>query len=57
MSYMAYHEQKQAQEVKMANEYPCSTCTRVEDPKDCENKRCQTWRDWFIQRWEQMRHG
>ena len=34
---------------------PCSYCTRVPDPRDCENKACMLWRRWFIERWEQMR--
>lgn len=36
-------------------EYPCSNCTRVKDPKNCENKLCKDWRAWFIGRWDQMR--
>ena len=31
---------------------PCATCTRVKDPKDCENKQCQTWQKWFLKRWK-----
>lgn len=34
---------------------PCLTCTRVENPADCENKNCQVWRQWFISRWDRMR--
>ena len=41
----------------MANEYPCDTCTRVKDPKNCENKQCQVWRNWFLRKWEELRNG
>lgn len=34
---------------------PCLSCTRVKDPRDCENKNCQIWRRWFIARWEALR--
>ena len=34
---------------------PCMGCTRVEDPRACENKNCQLWQKWFIARWEGMR--
>lgn len=34
---------------------PCLTCTRVRDPKSCENKVCKDWQAWFIDRWEAMR--
>lgn len=34
---------------------PCLSCTRVKDPRDCENKNCQLWQRWFIARWEAMR--
>ena len=33
---------------------PCLTCTRVADPRSCENKACQPWRKWFLSRWEQI---
>lgn len=36
-------------------EYPCRTCQRVRDPKNCENKLCREWQAWFIDRWEAMR--
>ena len=39
----------------MANKSPCLNCTRVKDPKNCENKNCPVWREWFIRRWEEMR--
>lgn len=34
---------------------PCVHCTRVRDPKNCENKGCKDWQAWFIDRWEAMR--
>lgn len=34
---------------------PCLTCTRVEDPRNCENKKCQPWRNWFVARWDAIR--
>ena len=34
---------------------PCITCTRVKDPRNCENKNCQIWQRWFIHRWDNMR--
>lgn len=34
---------------------PCLYCTRVRDPKNCENKTCKDWQAWFIDRWESMR--
>lgn len=34
---------------------PCFTCTRVRDPKNCENKLCKDWQSWFIGRWNAMR--
>ena len=34
---------------------PCVSCTRVENPANCENKNCQVWRQWFIGRWDQLR--
>ena len=39
----------------MKYESPCLTCTRVRDPKNCENKTCRDWQAWFIDRWESMR--
>lgn len=36
---------------------PCLTCTRVSAPDDCESKSCQMWREWFIQRWNELRNG
>ena len=36
---------------------PCKTCTRVEDPQNCEYKLCKVWQEWFIQRWDELRKG
>ena len=43
--------------MKISNntESPCLACTRVRDPKNCENKLCREWQAWFIDRWEAMR--
>lgn len=34
---------------------PCLTCTRVEDPGNCENKLCRPWRRWFLAQWALIR--
>ena len=34
---------------------PCLTCTRVKDPRNCENKLCKDWQNWFVERWDAMR--
>lgn len=34
---------------------PCLTCTRVSDPRDCENKNCVLWQRWFVERWNMIR--
>lgn len=39
----------------MLHKSPCFTCTRVRDPKNCENKACRVWQAWFIDRWESIR--
>ncbi len=41
---------------------PCENCTRVQNPKGCENKNCKDWKAWFLRRWAQIhaygvRHG
>lgn len=36
---------------------PCLTCTRVKNPRNCENKTCKDWQAWFIDRWEAMRRN
>ena len=30
---------------------PCLSCSRVKCPENCENKRCNYWRAWFLRRW------
>jgi hypothetical protein len=34
---------------------PCISCTRVTDPENCEDKRCQAWQRWFTDAWDQLR--
>lgn len=34
---------------------PCLRCTRVRDPLECDNKNCRPWRQWFTERWDQLR--
>lgn len=34
---------------------PCMRCTRVKDPRQCENKNCTLWRQWFVEKWDAMR--
>lgn len=34
---------------------PCLGCSRVKDPKNCENKQCKVWQEWFLERWEMIR--
>ena len=36
------------------NKSPCLTCTRVKDPKNCQNKSCSIWQEWFLKRWAAM---
>ena len=36
-------------------ESPCKTCTMVKYPESCDNKSCWGWKQWFIDRWEEMR--
>lgn len=33
---------------------PCSSCTKVEDPKKCDNKGCKVWKAWFVRQWDKM---
>lgn len=35
--------------------YPCTLCTRVDDPSRCENKNCAPWRSWFLSKWTHTR--
>ncbi len=37
-------------------ESPCLKCNRVKDPKNCENKNCNPWRNWFLKSWNSI-HG
>ena len=34
---------------------PCMRCTRVAQPRQCENKDCKAWQSWFIGKWNAMR--
>ena len=43
------------EDLLMGNNCPCKGCTRVKDPRDCENKSCAEWREWWLKRWEAMR--
>lgn len=36
---------------------PCLTCRRVANPRACENKNCNPWRQWFIERWDRIRQS
>lgn len=33
---------------------PCSKCTRVSAPRECERKTCMVWRTWFLDSWKQF---
>lgn len=33
---------------------PCENCTRVAKPEECGNKGCVAWKEWFMNRWEQI---
>ena len=37
------------------DKYPCKTCTKVKYPDKCENKKCDEWKKWFINRWSEIR--
>ena len=37
------------------NPSPCLRCTLVADPRQCQDKDCQPWRQWFIARWNTLR--
>lgn len=39
----------------MANNSPCSKCSRVKYPNVCENKSCPVWQGWFISWWDSVR--
>lgn len=34
---------------------PCLSCTRVANPRQCDDKDCQLWRRWFAGRWDALR--
>ena len=34
---------------------PCHSCTRVKNPRNCEEKGCKVWKDWFIETWDRQR--
>ena len=34
---------------------PCMRCTRVANPRDCDNKDCKVWRSWFVEKWDALR--
>lgn len=34
---------------------PCVNCTRVACPRECENKNCRPWQEWFVGKWNNMR--
>lgn len=34
---------------------PCNSCTKVANPCLCDNKHCDQWQQWFIQKWNTMR--
>lgn len=34
---------------------PCVRCTTVADPRQCENKDCRRWRQWYIENWNRLR--
>ena len=39
----------------MKCQYPCPGRSRVPDPRECENTRCELWRRWFLTSWNQLR--
>ena len=34
---------------------PCVRCKKVPDPRQCLDKECPLWRNWFLGQWEGMR--
>lgn len=34
---------------------PCMHCAKVPEPRQCENKECKLWRQWFVEKWNAMR--
>lgn len=39
----------------MAESKPCLNCTRVKRPKDCNLKGCGAWKNWWIEKWDELR--
>jgi hypothetical protein len=35
--------------------YPCKDCNHVKHPDQCDNKKCEKWRAWFLRKWEELR--
>lgn len=33
---------------------PCESCSRVIEPRLCEDKTCMRWRKWYLERWEKI---
>ena len=31
---------------------PCTYCSKVANPSNCDNKKCVPWQRWFLQKWE-----
>ena len=34
---------------------PCVYCTKVSDPRACEDKDCGRWQTWFVEKWDHLR--
>lgn len=34
---------------------PCMRCEKVADPRQCGDKDCGLWRQWYIRQWNAMR--
>lgn len=34
---------------------PCMKCVKVANPGLCEDKTCDAWRKWYIEKWNAMR--
>ena len=39
---------------KHKKQSPCLSCTRVQNPSNCENKQCRPWQQWFFARWAEI---
>ena len=35
---------------------PCTYCSRVANPNNCDNKKCVPWQRWFLRKWEHTRN-